>query len=274
MKSFILFFLFCFLFHSADAQNFLNGSFENNTAVFDTTFEASQLSDYIPYANGISGTFSLIHSDSLCGAAIDGSWFLQGFKNKVSQFTLELDTEVIAGNSYQISGWFRECLDLGGLPLIYFGSSQNDSTSGGIEGIISNIPDGVWSFQTISFIPIVNGKYISFTINTEPGYTQMDGLNLANVTGISQINSVKSESFPNPFTDHATIQFNLLKTSAISLLVYEMNGKLIKTILANEILSSGIHYANFEAGNFPPGSYYFVLSSDKRVETGKIVLVK
>ncbi len=188
------------------AQNFLNGSFENNAAVSDTLFSSEKLASMVPGTNGISGMFQLVTSDDYCGTAVDGSWFFGGFNNQISEFTMTLDTPMISGSLYQLNMWMRSCLNLGGLVTMKMGVSNNDSTFGSLVEIFSP-PDDSWTFQSLVFTAPLTSKYISFTFDpVYGGFIELDGMSLSPATVINQVASTGFvDCFPNPFTTFSTI---------------------------------------------------------------------
>ena len=75
-----------------------------------------------------------------------------------------------------------------------------------------------------------------------------------------------AQNFPNPFNPETKFQFSMAKTSAVSLVVYNVLGQKIKTVLNNETLEPGI-YSNFgwDATNdlsqpVANGIYYLVMT--------------
>ncbi len=80
--------------------------------------------------------------------------------------------------------------------------------------------------------------------------------------------------YPNPFTNFTTIQFNLTTPSETTIEVFNLNGMLIKTLLNNQQLNSGLHSVIFYGENNPSGIYYFILRNDANIEVGKMVLAR
>ena len=72
----------------------------------------------------------------------------------------------------------------------------------------------------------------------------------------------KLSIYPNPFQTSAIIQFHLNKPSNVILSVYNLQGKKIKQILDNDIVSDGRHEVywdgNYENGLSCNSGYYFV----------------
>jgi len=82
-----------------------------------------------------------------------------------------------------------------------------------------------------------------------------------------------SQNYPNPFNPATTISFNLPKTSQVNLVVYNILGKEVKT-LVNEVKSAGSYNIHFDAGSLPSGVYFYRLTAGSFSETRKLVLMK
>jgi hypothetical protein len=94
-------------------------------------------------------------------------------------------------------------------------------------------------------------------------------------TIVNKIHKTKLKviNFPNPFETSTTIEFQTLKTSNVSLTVYNQTGEKINT-LVDQTLSSGLHSFNFDGSSLPGGIYFYKLQVDNDVTTQKMVLVK
>lgn len=77
-------------------------------------------------------------------------------------------------------------------------------------------------------------------------------------------------NYPNPFTHSTTIRFNLDKNSKVKLVVYDINGRFIRT-LADKEFSAGENKVEFSGEDLSEGIYYCVLTSDKATETRKLI---
>jgi flagellar hook assembly protein FlgD len=86
-----------------------------------------------------------------------------------------------------------------------------------------------------------------------------------------------SPAFPNPFNPVTTINFNIPKIvesqGMMSLQVYNINGKLIETLIDGR-LESGFHTIDWNAKNSPSGVYFVTLVSETFTQTQKIMLLK
>ena len=83
---------------------------------------------------------------------------------------------------------------------------------------------------------------------------------------------------PNPTSDKVTIQYNLSKTSMVSIKIYNAIGRLIKTII-NSNQKEGIHNlywdGRIDRGLEAPGGIYFCrIESDNFSSTAKFTLVR
>ena len=80
-------------------------------------------------------------------------------------------------------------------------------------------------------------------------------------------------AYPNPFNPTATIRFSVATRHAVSLQIYDINGRLIET-LADEIIKPGNHEVQWNASNQPSGIYIAKLTVGNQIQTEKLVLVK
>jgi len=80
-------------------------------------------------------------------------------------------------------------------------------------------------------------------------------------------------SSPNPFNSSTRIAFSLPQAGSMRLNVYDLSGRLIRT-LADGRMESGEHSVSFDAGALPSGLYFARLQTASRVLTQKLLLVK
>jgi hypothetical protein len=82
-----------------------------------------------------------------------------------------------------------------------------------------------------------------------------------------------SQNYPNPFNPDTKIQYSLKKSSEISLDIYDVLGRKVKT-LVNGHMPAGKYEADFDASKLPSGVYFYRLQADRKVETKKMVVNK
>ncbi len=78
------------------------------------------------------------------------------------------------------------------------------------------------------------------------------------------------KNFCNPTT---TIEYSIPQTAIVSLKVYDILGREIKT-LVNQYQDKGKHEVNFNASNLASGVYFYQLKSGSFVSTKKMLLLK
>jgi hypothetical protein len=102
------------------------------------------------------------------------------------------------------------------------------------------------------------------------------------ISGIKPIsNQIPSEfrlyqNYPNPFNPVTKIKFDVPSVEThchASLQIYDMLGREVAT-LVNQELKPGTYEVEWDAANYPSGTYYYKLTSGDYTETKKMVLLK
>jgi len=116
---------------------------------------------------------------------------------------------------------------------------------------------------------IVIGSYVSRNY-----YSKL--VAVANLTPVAIPESINQTPdlivSPNPMVSQTTFSFSLKETSEVNLTVYDLNGKLLGTLL-NGRFSVGDQKINW-APSLPPGMYFAKLSVDGKTTTKKIMVVR
>ena len=79
--------------------------------------------------------------------------------------------------------------------------------------------------------------------------------------------------YPNPFNPTATIRYDLPQESQVSLMVYDLNGRLIETLI-NSTQYVGINSVNWNAEHLPSGAYFIKLFTGEFEQIQKVILLK
>ncbi len=66
---------------------------------------------------------------------------------------------------------------------------------------------------------------------------------------------------PNPIDDNAIVEFNLLQAGRVSLGIYDLNGRLISSIIDNKFYDSGYHKHSLVSSNLSQQIYYCKLEA-------------
>ena len=103
-----------------------------------------------------------------------------------------------------------------------------------------------------------------------------DSLSITDVDPISSNipdNFTLLQNYPNPFNPLTIIRFNLPRAGNVLLKVYDVNGRLVTT-LVNEMKTPGEYIVNFNGANLSSGVYFYSLQTENFTETKKMVLIK
>ncbi len=98
------------------------------------------------------------------------------------------------------------------------------------------------------------------------------------ITGVearaeTPLNFSLNQNYPNPFNPATTIQYNLPTGGFVTLRVYDVLGREVRT-LVNQRQNAGVQSVGFDAGDLPSGVYLYRLQSGHFTATKKLLLVK
>jgi hypothetical protein len=82
-----------------------------------------------------------------------------------------------------------------------------------------------------------------------------------------------SEVSPNPATNEASIEFNLLNDAKVSIGIYDVTGKLISTV-ADNVYNSGFNVVKFDTKSLVSGSYKLVVNVNNTVVVKRFTVIK
>jgi len=80
-------------------------------------------------------------------------------------------------------------------------------------------------------------------------------------------------NFPNPFNASTTLQFDLVKSGSVRLIVIDVTGREV-AVLVDKRMSAGTHQVEFEGPNLASGVYFAKLEFGGSVFARKMVLLK
>ncbi len=81
------------------------------------------------------------------------------------------------------------------------------------------------------------------------------------------------QNYPNPFNPTTTISYSLHRACYVTLKIYDVTGREIKT-LVNEEKSRGIYSLELNGNNLPSGIYFYQLRTNEFIQTRQMVLLK
>jgi len=97
------------------------------------------------------------------------------------------------------------------------------------------------------------------------------------LTGVGEDDFPKSfslgQNYPNPFNPVTTFAFSLPTESDVSIILYDVNGRVVRTLVDGE-MEPGFHQTVLLATGLPSGVYFARMVAGRFTETRKITLLK
>ena len=81
------------------------------------------------------------------------------------------------------------------------------------------------------------------------------------------------QNYPNPFNPATTIRFALPKPSHVTLTIYDVDGRLVTTLVDKQ-MPPGVHKAIFDASSLSSGVYFYRIETEGFVRSKKLILLK
>lgn len=99
-------------------------------------------------------------------------------------------------------------------------------------------------------------------------------LGIVNIGGETPAEYELFQNYPNPFNPNTKIRFKIPDAGYVSLIIYDLLGREVKTIVNNK-LNAGVYEISFDASGFSSGTYIYRLIIDgKSIDTKKMSFVK
>ncbi|MEO8513218.1 MAG: YCF48-related protein [Ignavibacteria bacterium] len=109
------------------------------------------------------------------------------------------------------------------------------------------------------------------------GATWLSSLNTASAINMQKETVKLDQNYPNPFNPSTIINYTVTDNSNISMKVYDMTGREVKT-LVNSFQNAGTYSVSFNAANLSSGIYFYVLrvnsGSNEITKTMRMILTK
>ncbi|MCF7804890.1 MAG: discoidin domain-containing protein [Candidatus Marinimicrobia bacterium] len=81
------------------------------------------------------------------------------------------------------------------------------------------------------------------------------------------------DNYPNPFNPVTSMEFQLPASGHVELTVYNARGQQLRALIAGE-MTAGVHRVRFDGNDLPSGIYFYVLRTENKVMSKKMVLLK
>ncbi|MBZ0203106.1 MAG: T9SS type A sorting domain-containing protein [Ignavibacteria bacterium] len=180
--------------------------------------------------------------------------------------------------NYPNSGDFFSFVNSSGYLFYSSGFKICVSTNTGTSFAVQYSQPNQENYNHMGFVTVANDNAVS----TLTGWGVTDEGSISHYTetiGISTISTTIPEEFklkqnyPNPFNPVTYINFDIPKRGNLSLKVFDVNGRLVRTIFAG-VLNAGSYKADFDASELPSAAYFYRLETEDYIETRKMVLIK
>lgn len=287
----------------ADNNIYFCGSKFNNPGSYDYFYSKIDQSGNTIWANDYDGTgnsldiSSAIFLDSFCNVYITG--FSRSDTNPGSEDILTI--KITQGGMIQ---WIRNyngiangidqanCITADKNGNIFLGGATDQGGANMVYALIKY--DSLGNFQWIKnyFYSQTPEDFIYFVVRDKQDNLYVTGFNFgaatdfdivtikySQTTGISNTissiphNFMLFQNYPNPFNPSTVISYHLSDDNFVSLIVYDVLGNKIKT-LVNEKQSGGIHEILWDASGFPNGVYFYELKINTAKESDNFSSVK
>ncbi len=103
-------------------------------------------------------------------------------------------------------------------------------------------------------------------------HLNLEILNLG-LNEIDAANAVLHQNIPNPAVGNTAVNFEIVKANEVSLALYDVTGKLIKSINAGR-LAAGMHTVSVETADVDAGVYFYTLTVGEQKLTKKMTIMK
>ena len=118
------------------------------------------------------------------------------------------------------------------------------------------------------------------TSTTTQGNFVVTRLNASPVTAIGNesetaVSFSLRQNFPNPFNPVTNITFEIKKSADVTLIIYDVSGSEVETLINNESMITGTRTIIFNAEKLSTGIYFYSLFIDgQKLDTKKMMLIK
>ncbi|MFB6343062.1 carbohydrate-binding protein [Saccharicrinis sp. FJH62] len=165
----------------------------------------------------------------------------------------------------------------GSAPVLYIEAMQNNMAFAMIHGDLADAGKPVdvvlWDKMHQISMPLI-GEEIYFSIDKINGTIKNPVLFRLKDIDIPEMDDAEWFTiYPNPFSNQTYIWFSIEEPSHVSLIISNALGTEVARLVDFK-MTNGTYDYSFDAGNLPPGIYYFKLRTDKKVSTKKVLLIE
>jgi Secretion system C-terminal sorting domain len=268
--------LILFFFYSTSLAQIPNAGFENWTdGVPDGGWQVTNVPGLATITQSTSahgGSYALEGTTaSLYGQAIPAAATIAfPFTQRPGNFGGFYKFSSVGGDSFSVTvGFSKNGTGIGGYTVILREASSYTQFILPILWVSGDSPDTcIVGFQTIGHPSFHEGTTF-----------YVDDISFDAATGIEPAPKnlpakfALDQNFPNPFNPTAAIRFTVPSSGFVSLKVYDVLGKEVRT-LVNKVEQPGSHEVRFDATGLPSGIYFYRLRQGTYMATRKLAVLK
>jgi len=176
-----------------------------------------------------------------------------------------------------------ENLGNGQIIEIIYGPAVNNPSSTGSIGInaapdvyglsISSITPGTSCASTTSSTSVCNDT-VQYNLSSGTHYHYCEFVGIEPNGNAIPTDYSLSQNYPNPFNPTTIINFGLPKAGFVKLVVYDILGRTVATLINNESKEAGNYKADFDGTNLASGVYFYRIESSEFSSVKKMLLIK
>ena len=178
---------------------------------------------------------------------------------------LEIVNDVIYSTGFDVNKIYRTTLS--GDTMTVAGTGAVGQLNGPALSSTFSRPNGI--VKSVTGDTLFISDYNTRSLRVLSGIT----LGVINLNTFQPERFSLSQNYPNPFNPVTNIEFAIPKSSLVKLTIYNVQGRVVETIVNSE-LSAGNYKADWNAANYSSGVYYYKLEAEGNVAAKKMLLIK
>jgi hypothetical protein len=223
--------------------------------------------DALPKFNGDADAIvNLYITNEGITAYLDANIAIRGAQIEFGSVSNNPENMVI--NTELGQGYYLQVEEL--LRTLMYDRSGNDYIEAG-ENFLADMPFTITNPENISV-----QKLILVDINKQK--VQKIEINIIYGNPVLPLDYILFQNYPNPFNPGTKVQFQVPKTSDVTIKIYDMLGQVVRTLFAGEVLR-GTYSANWDGLSdtgiqMSSGSYIYRMTAGEFVQSKKMILLK
>lgn len=118
-------------------------------------------------------------------------------------------------------------------------------------------------------------------IDGTPGQFLSDTFRVGLTVSVKKVSTVVEgyelgQNYPNPFNPNTTISFSISKKESVSLVLYDIRGNEVATLIGGAVMDAGKYNYELDAGilGISSGVYFYKITTERFTATKKMMLMK